>query len=679
MNRDDDYINSLNKLITEKSSEIVEDLNKLAIVHKNRKEFNLAVEKLKKAVLIDSANPGTYHNLGLIYSELKDYHSAIENYKKVLELFPNNTSTLNNLGFMYYSINQVDTAIGYYKKAHLLNPDYTSALLNLGLAYKNKNMPEESFKYYKKLSELKLDFQSSFNIENSIDENTKYLILKNKTLNRAYKTDEFANIKIAVIYFYEDKFNQDAYNGFTEKLNNQIHKNYAVFPVNNNFSETLKKTGFSQFSHICFVEQNDLITDNALALIAQTFSLNNDIDLIYTDEDLLSEDGYTTKPYFKTEYAEFLLLSHNYMNALLCLKLNNKILEELKNTETINQAFLYRLVLKLMHLKIKSHRIPEVLYNRHPENFKKLENFSTISIVEEELKARNYNAKVFNNDNKYYNLVKFYPDKTPKISIIIPFKDKIYLLKNCIESIEKKSTYKNYEIILVNNQSVEQKSLEYFNNSAHKKLNADFEFNYPRINNIAVKEATGEYLLFLNNDMEVIAPDWLESLLGLAQLGHVGLVGAKLLYENKLIQHSGVIKYGNKRMLHSNRYVHSCLGGYKNYNNLIREYLIVTGACIMTSKEKFNKIGGFDESLAVELNDFDLNFRFIEAGFVNLYDPHCVLYHYESISRKGLFTDTVNKNFSYFHNKWANIIAKPDPCYNPNLSDIKTDFSIKFF
>ena len=676
MNRqDDDYINSLNKLITEKSAEIIGYLNESATVHKNRKEFNLAVEKLKKAVLFDPANPNTYHNLGIVYGELKDYPSAIENYKKVLEIYPDNSSTFNNLGFMYYCLNQVDIAIEYYKKAHLLKPDYINALLNLGHAYKNKNMLKESIEYYKKLSDFKFDNLTAYTVENSIDQDMKYLILKNKKSNIVYKTDGLA--KFAIIYFYEDKFDQNIYDKFATSLNSQIYKNYTVFAVNNNFPEILKEIKNQNLTHICFVEQKDLIPDNALALIAETFNSNNDIDLIYTDEDLLSEDGSTTKPYFKTEYAEFLLLSHNYMNALLCLKLNDKIFEELKSSEAVNQAFLYRLVLKLMHQNIKACRIPEVLYNRHRKNFEKLEQTSTTDIIKEEIKSRNYNAEVTDNNNKYYNSVKFLPDKNPKISIIIPFKDKIYLLKDCIESIEKKSTYKNYEIIIVNNQSTEPESLEYFNNSKHKKVTADFAFNYSVINNKTAEYSDGEYLLFLNNDIEIITPDWMESLLGLAQLDKVGIVGAKLIYSNTLIQHAGIVKYGNRRILHTNRGTHSDSGGYKNYKNLIREYLAVTGACVMTSKEKFNKIGGFDENLAVELNDIDLNFRFIEAGYLNLYDANCVLYHHESISRKGLFRDTVNKEFDYFYKKWDSLISKPDPYYNPNLSDSITDFSTK--
>jgi len=679
LNRYDDYINSLNKLINEKSTEIAIHLNELAMVHKTKKEYNLAVEKLKKAILIAPENPLPYHSLGMVYSEIREYQFAIESYQKSLKINPNSASTVNNLGFMYYCTNQVEPAIECYKKAHLLNPNYISALLNLGLAYKNKNMIKESIEYYKKLLNLKLDYQNAFTVESSIDEKTRYLILKDIKSDRVYKTDEYENIKTAVIYFYEDEFNQGEYQKFVEKLNVQIHKNYAVFAVNNNFSEILKEIENQNFTHLCFVEQKDLIPDNALAIIAETVSLNADIDLIYTDEDLLGENGSTTKPYFKTEYAEFLLLSHNYMNSLLCLKLNDKIFEELKSSETVNQAFLYKLVLKLMQKNVKTFRIPEVLYHRHFENFEKLEQASTKEIIKQEFKDHNYNAELIENDNKYYNLVKFIPDKNPKISIIIPFKDKIYLLKNCIESIEQKSTYKNYEIILVNNQSVEQESLEYFKNSKHKKINADFAFNYARINNIAVRHAEGEYLLFLNNDIEVLEPDWMESLLGLAQLEHVGLVGAKLIYSNTFIQHAGVVKFGNRRILHINRGARSDSGGYKNYKNLIREYLAVTGACIMTSREKFDKIGGFDEILAVELNDIDLNFRYIEAGYINLYDANCVLYHHESISRKGLFRDAVTQEFNYFYNKWDRIISKPDPYYNPNLSNSITDFSVKFF
>ena len=144
-------------------------------------------------------------------------------------------------------------------------------------------------------------------------------------------------------------------------------------------------------------------------------------------------------------------------------------------------------------------------------------------------------------------MIKFLPEKNPKISIIIPFKDKIYLLKKCIESIEQKSTYKNYEIFLVNNQSTEPESLEYFNNSKYKKVTANFEFNYACMNHRTAELPEGDYLLFLNNDIEVIAPDWMENLLGLAQLDHVGIVGAKLLYSNNSIQHVWRYKIRNHK------------------------------------------------------------------------------------------------------------------------------------
>ena len=663
----------------QESVAIVKDLNEIAMAHIDRKEYNLAIETIKKAILIEPENHLLYDRLGMVYTDNKEYHSAIESYKKSLEINPNNASILNNIGFLYYNINQFDLAVECFKKGYSLDPDYVNSLLNLANAYKCKNMIEEALTYYRKLLSLKINYKELYFIEENIDDDIKYLLLKERKSHRIYKIEEYTDIRIAIIYFYEDKFDQDTYNKFASSLNCQIFKNYAVFAVNNNFSDVLKIIETLQLNYICFVEQNDLIPDNALALIAETVSSHQDIDLIYTDEDLLAEDGSFQKPYFKTEYAEFLLLSHNYMNALLCLKLNDKTLEELKKVETIDQAFLYRLVLNLIHKNIKTYRIPEVLYNRHWQNFKKLEQTSTKDIIEEEFKARNYNAAVIDNDNKYYNLVKIYPDKNPKISIIIPFKDKIYLLKNCIESIEKKSTYKNYEILLVNNQSTEPESLEYFNNSKHKKVTADFAFNYAFINNKAVEYAEGEYLLFLNNDIEVITPDWMENLLGLAQLDQAGIVGAKLLYGDNTIQHAGIIKYGNKKILHSNRCRSFNTVGYKNYKNIIREYMAVTGACAMTSKEKFNEIGGFDENLAIELNDIDLNFRFIKAGYINLYNANSVLYHHESISRKGLYRDIVDKEFDYFYKKWEGLINKPDPYYNPNLADFRIDFSIKFY
>ncbi|HBH18008.1 MAG TPA: hypothetical protein DDX14_03555 [Cyanobacteria bacterium UBA9579] len=268
---------------------------------------------------------------------------------------------------------------------------------------------------------------------------------------------------------------------------------------------------------------------------------------------------------------------------------------------------------------------------------------------------------------KAYNVLKFKPIGEPKVSIIIPFKDKADVLKNCLESIEQKSSYKNYEIILVNNRSQEQETFDYLQNVNHKVIDADIDFNFSKLNNMAADIAQGEYLVLLNNDMEVISPDWIESSLGLAQLKQVGAVGAKLLYSNDRIQHMGMVKRTNGDLCHVNIKVRSNKAGYKNYNRLIREFMCVTGACIIVSKDKYLQVGGLNEELAVSCNDTDFCFRLMDAGYHNLYNPHCALYHFESLSRRGVCESSISQEGAYQAETWQKYLDD-DIFYNLNFT-----------
>jgi len=480
-----------------------------------------------------------------------------------------------------------------------------------------------------------------------------------------------SKITFGIIYFYDKKFRKTAYHKILECLQNQIYNNYHLFPVNDNIHDLLPELN-NKCTHICFIEQNDLIASHALNSIAERIEFDDNLEVIYSDEDIINKFRVRTSPYFKPQYSPLLLLSHNYMNAFLCLKLTDDVMQEMKMVKRLNQSFIYQLVLKCMNRGAKSQRIADVLYHRHWENAQKLKNTSTKQIAEDQIKRQQLKAEILDYKIKGFNVIKFYAQGNPKVSIIIPFRDKSSLLKACIRSIETKSTYRNYEIILIDNRSKEEETLEYIKGTKYKVITADIDFNYSRLNNIGAQAAEGEYLILLNNDTEVITSDWIESLLSLAQLPEVGAVGAKLLFPSNRIQHVGVVMATH----HINRNRKADNGGYKQYNNLVREYSGVTGACLMIAKHKYNEVGGLSEFLAVQFNDIDFCFRVLRAGYYNIYNPHCILYHNESASRKNKFEDSANSEYIYMKKKW-NEFRVNDPFYNPNFSREQAYFCIR--
>lgn len=275
----------------------------------------------------------------------------------------------------------------------------------------------------------------------------------------------------------------------------------------------------------------------------------------------------------------------------------------------------------------------------------------------------------------------------PKISIVIANKDHVADLTRCISSILERSTYDNYEIIIVENNSVSEEIFSYYKkiqeNPAIRVITYEGEFNYSKINNLGVSQAAGEYVLLLNNDTSVITPDWLEELLMYAQRKDVGAVGAKLYYEDRTIQHAGVVLgLGAHRTAgHSHYRVDHRNLGYMGRLCYAQNVMAVTGACLMMRKSLYEELGGLDEGFAVALNDVDLCIRAWKAGRVNVFTPFAELYHYESASRgtdlSGANAERYEKESALFRERWKELLAQGDPYYNPNFSLDRSDFALK--
>ena len=284
--------------------------------------------------------------------------------------------------------------------------------------------------------------------------------------------------------------------------------------------------------------------------------------------------------------------------------------------------------------------------------------------------------------------IKYEIEREDKISILIPNKDHVDDLRRCIDSIKERSTYENYEIIVIENNSTEKGTFDYYKTlEGQDKITIvtyEGEFNYARINNFGASAATGEYLLLLNNDTQVISMNWLEAMLMYAQRPDVGAVGAKLYYGDRTIQHAGVVvglgAHGTAGHTH-----------YKiNYDNLgymgklcyAQNVSAVTGACLMVKKSIYDAVGGLDEEFKVALNDVDFCLRIMEKGYLNVFTPFAELYHFESASRGiDVVDDAKAKRYeeesALFRKKWKTLLEKGDPYYNPNFSLDHSDYSLR--
>lgn len=276
---------------------------------------------------------------------------------------------------------------------------------------------------------------------------------------------------------------------------------------------------------------------------------------------------------------------------------------------------------------------------------------------------------------------------SPKISIVIANKDHKEDLKRCITSILEKSTYENYEIIVVENNSTQQEIFDYYEelkeNEKIRVLTYEGEFNYSAVNNLGVANANGEYILLLNNDTQVITVNWMEELLMYAQREDVGAVGAKLYYADKTIQHAGVVLgLGAHRTAgHSHYKQHRDNLGYMGRLCYAQNVSAVTGACLLVKKALFEEAGRLDESFAVSLNDVDFCLKLREKGYLNVFTPFAELYHFESISRglddNGEKARRYNKESERFRKKWKDVLKAGDPYYNANFSLDRSDFALK--
>ena len=444
--------------------------------------------------------------------------------------------------------------------------------------------------------------------------------------------------------------------------------------------------------YIVLGDHDDLFTPDALYECVKVLN-NKKVDVIYTDEDKTDEKG---KKFFganfKPDFNIDLLRSCNYICHMFVA--SKKLVDQIGtfNSE-YDGAQDYDFILRCVEKANEVYHIPKVLYrwrahsnstSERPDS--KLYAFEAgRRAIEAHYKRLGIEAIVENGDHLGQYKTTYKIKGNPLISIVIPNKDHVEDLKKCMDSIDEKSDYKNYEYIIVENNSEEDITFEFYK-QLEKRDNVnvlywDKEFNYSAINNFGVKEAKGEYILLLNNDVEVINGDWLSQMLGYCQREEVGIVGARLYYEDDTIQHAGVVIGFGGIAGHTFVTLDEDSDLYQSRTKVACDYSAVTAACLMTKKKIYEEVGGLEEAFKVAFNDIDFCLKVRATGKLVVYNANAKLHHYESKSRGAEDTfekkERFNSEIKLFRSRWSEILENGDPYYNVNLTLDKADFSIR--
>lgn len=442
------------------------------------------------------------------------------------------------------------------------------------------------------------------------------------------------------------------------------------------------------------LDHDDLLAPNALYEVAKALETEPDIDVLYTDEDKVRGDEVLEhfQPHLKPDFNIDLLRSNNYICHFFVVR--KSLLEKTGGfRREYDGAQDYDFIFRCTQAAGKIHHIPEILYHwrthqsstaDNPES--KLYAFEAGKrAIEENLRQNGLIGEVSHTKDYGFYRVKYPVQGEPLVSIIIPNKDAKEDLEKCIQSILEKSSYTNYEILIVENNSTGEEIFSYYKelseNSRIRLLRWKREFNYSAINNYGAKKAKGDYLLFLNNDTEVISPDWIEEMLGFCQRPDTGIVGARLYFGNNTVQHAGTVIGIGGIAGHMFTDMPRERSGYMHKAAIIQDLSAVTAACMMVKRQVFDEVQGFEEQLSVAFNDVDFCLRVREKQYLVVYDPYVELYHYESKSRGAEDSKEKVRRFQseieFMRCRWETLLKKGDPYYNRNLSLVKWNYSLK--
>ena len=477
---------------------------------------------------------------------------------------------------------------------------------------------------------------------------------------------------------------------------NQKKIKYEFLEENEGISEnTNHAIEMSDGEWIVFVDHDDVLSEFAFFEVVKAINTYPEAEFIYSDEDKLDESGVRFDPYFKPDFSPETLECNNYITHLVAVK--RSLLDKVGRLDKrFDGAQDFDFVLRATENTKNIVHIPKILYHwRAHRN-------STANLVESKTYAYEAGRKVVEEHLKRVNKpgiveypgevpgiykLKFEIEGDPKVSILIPNKNHCQALKKCLKSILKITSYKNYEVLILENNSDDPKTFQYYEKiEKEEKVKVlrfpEEGFNYSKIINFGVRNSEGDYIVQLNNDTQILTSDWLEQMIGYAQNKEIGAVGARLYYPDKSIQHAG-IAYGIGGTA-ANLMVGLPFGthGYFAREAAPRNVSAVTGACLFTRREIYDIVGFMEENLLeVAFNDVDFCLKILEKGYRVVYNPYVEIIHDESKSRG--YEDTIDKKERFekekenFQKKWRIRLLKPDPYYNENFSREDCHFMIK--
>ena len=440
------------------------------------------------------------------------------------------------------------------------------------------------------------------------------------------------------------------------------------------------------------LDHDDLLAPQALYRMMERLE-EKEIDVFYTDEDKVTTDlAEHFQPHFKPDFNLDLLRSNNYITHFFVVR--KELVRKVGGfRREYDGAQDYDFIFRCVEQAGEICHIPEILY--HWRTHKESTSDNPVSkmyafeagkrAIEGNLERCGVQAVVSHTKDLGFYQVEYPVQGSPLVSVLIPNKDQKESLKKCLDSVFEKTTYSNYEIIIIENNSTESETFAYYRElqkrSNVKVITWKEGFNYSAINNFGEKEASGDYLLFLNNDVEVINPRWMEEMLGNCQRPEVGITGAKLYYPDDTIQHAGTIIGIGGIAGHAFLNMPRSRTEYLHKASIQMNLSAVTAACMMMKRSVFEQIGGFEEKLTVAFNDVDLCLRTVQAGYLVVYNPKVELYHYESKSRGSEDNEEKVRRFQreieFMRSRWITILKEGDPNYNKNLTLSKWNYSLR--
>jgi GT2 family glycosyltransferase len=444
---------------------------------------------------------------------------------------------------------------------------------------------------------------------------------------------------------------------------------------------------------VAFLDHDDLLSPDALFEIADAVERNPDADMLYSDEDKIDDSGRLTDPHFKPEWSPDSFLSRMYTCHFSAYR--RELVERVGRLRPeFDGSQDYDLVLRLTEQTDRIHHIPKVLYHWRVHaastassgSVKPYAAIAAEAALTDALRRRGEpGTATARTDCSGTYIVRYEIRDAQKVSVIVPTRDHGEDVERCLKSIFAAPHYDNFEVLILDNGSTDPASLATFErwteqDSRVRVLRYDVPFNFSKINNYAARASTGKYLLFLNNDTEVVSPDWMAAMVEQAQRPAIGAVGALLLYPDRTIQHAGAVIGVGGVAGHSHKYFSADAPGYFNIVKAVSNYSAVTAACMMVRRDAFEEVGGFDEELAVAFNDIDFCLKLRSAGYRNVYLPHAILVHFESKSRGH--ENSLEKLTRFESEKqlmlarW-NTAGSVDPHYSPHLTVEAENFAIR--